>query len=129
MPSCAAQKRCSCRAQIDATRHAVFAEDNAQIADIEFAPGKIQFRALARGSAGRLFLNKRSVEGWHSDLGDFTIDPQTGLAYIDAAARRHGQVRLLVYPTKACYRTDSSGSRDSLDRSNLAADARTTAGA
>jgi len=67
---------------IDATRHAVFAEDDAQVADIEFAPGKIQFRAGAGGSAGRLFLNERYVEGWHNDVGDFTIDPKTGLAYV-----------------------------------------------
>jgi len=67
---------------IDATRPVVFAEDNAQVAAIEFSPGRIRFRALTGGAAGRVFLNERYVKGWHSDAGDFTIDSPTGLAFV-----------------------------------------------
>jgi hypothetical protein len=85
---------------IDATRPAVFAEDHAQIGDIEFAPGRIRFRALARGSAGRVFLNERYVEGWHSDAGDFTLDPQTGLAYVTLPAGTTGRFAFWFRPPR-----------------------------
>jgi hypothetical protein len=67
---------------IDATRPVIFPDSHARIADLAFAPGRIQFRAQAGEEAGRLYLNERYVKGWHSSLGDFTMEPQTGLAYV-----------------------------------------------
>ena len=85
---------------IDATRPVVFAEDNAQIADIDFAPGRIRFRAQARGGPGRVFLNERYVEGWHSTAGDFTIDPQTGLAYVTLPPGEAGRFTFWFTPPR-----------------------------
>lgn len=67
---------------IDATRPVVFPDSHARVADVVFAPGLIRFRAQSQGEAGRVFLNERYVRGWHSSAGDFTLDPQTGLAYV-----------------------------------------------
>jgi hypothetical protein len=67
---------------VDATRPVIFAQDDAHVADVLFAPGRIQFRALSGRAAGRVFLNERYVNGWRTDVGNFTIDAQTGLAYV-----------------------------------------------
>jgi hypothetical protein len=85
---------------IDGTRPAVFPESGAQIVDIEFAPGRIRFRGLSRDGAGRVFLNERYVEGWHSDAGDFTIDPETGLAYVTLPSGAAGRFSFWFVPPR-----------------------------
>ena len=67
---------------IDATRPVVFPEGGAYIADVVFAPGRIQFRAMSDAEGGRVFLNERYVKGWRSNAGDLQIEPKTGLAYL-----------------------------------------------
>jgi hypothetical protein len=67
---------------IDPTRPAVFPEGGVRLADLLFEPGRIRFRAQAADRPGRLFLNQRYARGWKSDAGDFTIDPETGLAFV-----------------------------------------------
>jgi hypothetical protein len=64
-------------------RPVVFADPGGQVGDIEFAPNRIAFRALAGPVATRVFLNQRFATGWSSDAGSMMVDPSTGLAYIE----------------------------------------------
>jgi hypothetical protein len=83
---------------IDATRPVVFPDTHARIADVVFAPGRIQFRAQSQGEAGRVFLNERYVKGWHSSAGEFTLDPQTGLAYVTVPPGETGRFTFWFTP-------------------------------
>ena len=85
---------------IDATRPVVFSDSDAQVADIEFTPGRIRFRALSGDGAGRVFLNERYVEGWYSDAGAFTIDPKTGLAYVTLPPGAAGRFTFWFVPPR-----------------------------
>src|SRR5206468_7874564 len=83
---------------IDAARPVVFPDANARIADIVFAPGRIQFRALSHGAGDRVFLNERYVNGWHSSAGDFALDPQSGLAYVTLPSGEAGRFTFWFIP-------------------------------
>ena len=84
---------------IDGARAAVFPDGGAQIADVEFAPGRIRFRGLSRDE-GRVFLNARYVDGWRSDAGAFTIDPRTGLAYVTLPPGSAGRFSFWFVPPR-----------------------------
>jgi hypothetical protein len=79
---------------VDAKRPVVFPDENARVADVVFAPGRIQFRALSHGEGGRVFLNERYVNGWRSSAGPFVVDERTGLAYV---ALPPGEVGRLIF--------------------------------
>ena len=82
---------------VDPSRAMIFPEDDVRLEDIEFAPGRIGFRALSPGG-GRVFLNQRYVEGWHSDAGDFTVHPDNGLAYVSLPAGAAGRFTFWYAP-------------------------------
>ena len=83
---------------VDASRPVVFPDNHARIADVLFAPGRIEFRAQTDGEAGRVFLNERYVNGWRSTAGHFTLDPQTGLAYVTLPPGKTGRFTFRFIP-------------------------------
>jgi hypothetical protein len=85
---------------IDPTRPAIFPEDGAQVADVEYLPGAIRFRVQAADQPGRVFLNERFARGWRSDAGDFEIDPQTGLAFVTVPAGVTGHFTFRFVPPR-----------------------------
>ena len=85
---------------IDPTRPAIFPEGGAQLADLEYSPGAIRFRVQAAEQPGRVFLNERYARGWRSDAGDFELDPQTGLAFVNVAAGVTGRFTFRFVPPR-----------------------------